>query len=66
MTARSLAHYLNARKEEAQNGCAGHARKDDGQDGPHTGAGPVDGGAAAYGQDGVPPPWLWPLLSLPS
>ena len=38
----------------------------DGLTGWMDGDGPVDGGAAACGQDGVPPPWLWPLLSLPS
>jgi hypothetical protein len=53
-------------RQEAPDVGAGPATKDDGQDGPHTGAGPVDGGAAACGQHGVPPPWLWPLLSLPS
>jgi hypothetical protein len=52
--------------EEAQGGSPGDATKDDGQDGPHTGAGPVDGGAAVGGQDSETPPWLWPLLSLPS
>jgi hypothetical protein len=52
--------------QEAQDGCAGHATKDDG---PHarTGDGPDDGGAAVCGQDGASPPWLsWPRLSLPT
>jgi hypothetical protein len=52
--------------QEAPDGGAGPATKDEGQGGPHTGAGPNDGGAAVGGQDGATPPWLWPLLSLPS
>jgi hypothetical protein len=44
--------------QEAPDGSAGPAQKDDGQEGLPTGAGPVDGGAT--------PPWMWPLLSLPS
>ena len=49
-------------RQEAQDGCAGDVTRDDGQEGPHTGAGPVDGGAAVCGQDGATPPWLLPLL----
>jgi hypothetical protein len=41
-------------RQEAQDGCAGHATKDDRQDSPHTGDGPVDGGAAVCSQDGAP------------
>jgi hypothetical protein len=52
--------------QEAPDGSAGPAPRDAGQEGPPTGAGPVDGGAAVGDQDGVPPPWRWPLLSLPS
>jgi hypothetical protein len=52
-------------RQEAQDDFAGHATRDDRQDGPLTGDGPVAGGAAVGGQDGAPP-WLWPLLSLPS
>jgi hypothetical protein len=52
--------------QEAPDGGAGPATMDDGQGGPHTGAGPVDGGTAVCGQDDATPPWLWPLLSLPS
>jgi hypothetical protein len=44
--------------QEVQDGCAGEVTWDDRQDGPHTGYGPVDGGAT--------PLWMWPLLSLPS
>jgi hypothetical protein len=44
--------------QEAPDGGAGPAPGDDGQEGPLTGDGPDDGGVA--------PPWLWPLLSLPS
>jgi hypothetical protein len=44
--------------QEAPDGGAGPALGDDEQEGPLTGAGPVDGGAT--------PPWMWPLLSLPS
>ena len=53
-------------RQEVQDGCAGQATRDDGQHGPHTGAGPVDGSAAVGDQDDAPPPWLWPLLSPPS
>ena len=52
--------------EEAPDSAAGPATQDAGQQGPPTGAGAVDGGAAVGGQDGAPPPWLWPLLSHPS
>jgi hypothetical protein len=44
--------------QEAQGGSAGPAPRDDGKQVPPTGAGRVDGGAT--------PPWMWPLLSLPS
>jgi hypothetical protein len=44
--------------QEAQDGCPGPAPRDEGREGPHTGGGPDDAGAT--------PPWLWPLLSLPS
>jgi hypothetical protein len=50
--------------QEAPDGCAGPAPLDDGQEGPPTGAGPDDGGAVGGQEDA--PPWLWPLLSLPS
>jgi hypothetical protein len=44
--------------QEAPDSAAGPATQDAGQEGPPTGAGPDDGGAT--------PPWMWPLLSLPS
>jgi hypothetical protein len=44
--------------QEAPDGGAGPAPGDDGQEHPPTGDGPVDGGAT--------PPWMWPLLPLPS
>jgi hypothetical protein len=44
-------------RQEALDGCAGEVTQDDGQEGPHAGDGPDDGGAT--------PPWMWPLLSLP-
>jgi hypothetical protein len=47
-----------AGSQEAPDGSTGPAPGDDGQEGPPTGDGPDD--------DGAPPPWLWPLLSLPS
>jgi hypothetical protein len=51
--------------EEAPDSAAGPATQDAGQQGPPTGAGPVDGGATVRGQDGTPP-WLsWPVLTLP-
>ena len=43
--------------QEAPDGGAGTAPRDDGQEGPPTGGGPDNGGAT--------PPWMWPLLSLP-
>ena len=51
--------------QEAPSGSTGPAPGDDGQEGPPTGAGPDDGGAAVCGQDSTPP-WLsWPVLTLP-
>jgi Na+/H+-translocating membrane pyrophosphatase len=44
--------------QEAPDGGAGPAPQDAGQEGPRTGDDPAD--------DGATPPWLWPLLSLPS
>jgi hypothetical protein len=52
-------------RQEAQDGCAGHAPRDDGRHGPHTGTGAVDGGPTVGVPDGALP-WLsWPLLTLP-
>ena len=53
-------------RQEAPDGGAGEVTRDDGQEGPHPGDDPDDGGATVWEQDGTLP-WLsWPVLSLPS
>jgi hypothetical protein len=48
-------------RQEVQDGCAGHAPRDDGRHGPHTGTGPVDGGPTVGVPDGALP-WLGAAL----
>jgi hypothetical protein len=53
-------------RQEVEDGCTGHATRDDGQEGPPPGDDPAAGCASVCGQDGTPPWRSWPLLALPT